>query len=114
LIHEATGELFDMVADCTGSPEGLPFALQIIKPQGIIVVKTTTASPRDLDLNSMVINEIQIQGSRCGPFPPAIQALEKRQIRVSPLISQIFAFNDAVAGFHAARQRGALKILLQM
>ena len=114
LIHEATGELFDMVADCTGSPEGLPFALQVIKPQGIIVVKTTIAARRDLDLNSMVINEIQIQGSRCGPFPPAIQALEKRQIRVSPLISQIFAFNDAVAGFHAATQKGALKILLQM
>ena len=100
------------LSDCTGSPEGLPFALQATKPQGIIVVKTTTAARRILDLNSMVINEIRLLGSRCGPFPPAIQALEKRQIRVSPLISQIFAFDDAVAGFHAATQKGSLKILL--
>jgi threonine dehydrogenase-like Zn-dependent dehydrogenase len=114
LIDEATGELFDMAVDCTGSPEGLQFALRAVKPQGIIIVKTTTASSRDLDVNSLVINEIQIRGSRCGPFPPAISALEKKKIRVLPLISHIFDFNDALEGFQAALQRGSLKILLQM
>jgi len=114
LIYAATGELFDMAVDCTGSPEGLQRALHSVKPQGIIIVKTTTASSRDLDLNSLVINEIQLLGSRCGPFPPAINALEKKQIKVSPLISHIFAFNDALAGFDVAQQKGAIKILLRM
>ena len=114
LIHEMSGEQFDIVVDCTGSPEGLSFALPVTKPQGIIIVKTTIAAQHCLDLNNVVINEICIQGSRCGPFPPALQALKKRQLRVAPLISRIFAFDEAVAGFRAAAQKGALKILLQM
>jgi threonine dehydrogenase-like Zn-dependent dehydrogenase len=114
LIDETAGELFDVAVDCTGSPDGIGFALQATKPRGTIVVKTTTAARRGLDLNSVVINEIRLLGSRCGPFPPAIQALEKKEIRVAPLISHVFAFDDALAGFRAAAQKGCLKILFKM
>lgn len=114
LIDETAGELFDVAVDCTGSPDGIGFALQATKPRGIIVVKTTTAARRGLDLNSVVINEIRLLGSRCGPFPPAIQALEKKEIQVAPLISHVFAFDDALAGFQAATQKGCLKILFKM
>jgi threonine dehydrogenase-like Zn-dependent dehydrogenase len=115
LIDDSIGQqLFDMSVDCTGSPDGIAFALQATKPQGTIVIKTTTAAPRGLDLNSVVVNEIRLLGSRCGPFPPALRALEQKKIRVAPLISHIIDFDKALAGFRAATQKGALKILFKM
>ncbi len=65
---------FDVVIDCTGSKTGLPLALQMVRPRGTVVLKTTVAGHHDLSLAAIVIDEINIVGSRCGPFAKAIEA----------------------------------------
>lgn len=105
---------FDVVVECTGSPSGLERALQIVRPRGRVVLKTTVAGRGAVDLNQVVINEISIIGSRCGPFPPAIEALERRSVAVNPLISMTFPLEEGVAALAYASQRGVLKVVLKM
>jgi threonine dehydrogenase-like Zn-dependent dehydrogenase len=108
------GRDFDVVADCTGSPSGLPTALGLVRPCGTIVLKTTVAGAHTIHLAPIVIDEIQVVGSRCGPFPPAIDALARRAIDVRPLIGAEFPLAEAEAAFSAAAAPGAWKILLRV
>jgi threonine dehydrogenase-like Zn-dependent dehydrogenase len=106
------GRPFDVVADCTGSETGLPTALELVRPCGTVVLKTTVAGTYAVNLAPIVIDEVRVIGSRCGPFPKAIEALAKREIDVSPLIGAEFALDDAEAAFRAAAEKGARKVLL--
>lgn len=105
---------FDIVIDCTGSPSGIRTALQIVKPRGIIVLKTTTANKIQIDMNQFVINEISLIGSRCGPFLPAIKAIRSRQIDLYPLITYIYPIEEGVKAFQHASSKGALKVILRI
>ena len=90
---------FDVVVDCTGSASGLPLALRMIRPRGTIIMKTTVAAEHQLSLAAVVIDEISIIGSRCGPFDKAIQALRDKSIDVSNLITHRYplaAVHDAM------------------
>jgi threonine dehydrogenase-like Zn-dependent dehydrogenase len=108
------GRVFDVVAECTGSPSGLPTTLGLVRPCGTLVLKTTVAGPHTINLAPIVIDEINVVGSRCGPFPPAIDALARRAIDVRPLIGAEFDLGDAEAAFQAAAQPGARKILIRV
>jgi threonine dehydrogenase-like Zn-dependent dehydrogenase len=110
----ALGRAFDVVADCTGSPSGLPTALGLVRPCGTIVLKTTVAGTYSIDLAPIVIDEVRLIGSRCGPFPRAIDALARHSIDVRPLIGAEFALDDAEAAFEAAATPGARKILMHV
>ncbi len=102
----------DVVVEATGSAEGLQRAMETVRPRGTLVLKSTVAAEHHLSLAPLVINEVTVLGSRCGPFVPALQALARDRIAIAPLIDQVYALaaaSDAVA--HAAR-RGALKVLL--
>jgi threonine dehydrogenase-like Zn-dependent dehydrogenase len=105
---------FDVVVDCTGSPTGLPTALGLVGPCGTVVLKTTIAAPHAVKLAPIVIDEVRVIGSRCGPFPKAIAALRDKQIDVRRLISGEYALDDADAAFQAASTPGARKILLHI
>jgi threonine dehydrogenase-like Zn-dependent dehydrogenase len=103
----------DVVVEASGSTDGLRLAMDIVRPRGTLVLKSTVAANHTLSLASLVINEITVIGSRCGPFPAALRALAQQRVSVTPLIDQIYpitAGSDAVA--HAARP-GSLKILLR-
>jgi threonine dehydrogenase-like Zn-dependent dehydrogenase len=104
----------DVVVDCTGSDTGLPTALGLVRPRGTIVLKTTVAGTQQLPWASIVIDEVTIVGSRCGPFDLALAALEDRSISVLPLISARFDLSDGVRAIDAATQRGALKVLIDV
>ena len=65
----------DIVVDCTGSESGLPTALELVRPRGTIVLKTTIAGTQTLALAPVVVDEVTIVGSRCGPFDRALDAL---------------------------------------
>lgn len=104
----------DIVVDCTGSPTGLPTAMRLVKPRGTIVLKTTVAGEQTLSLAPLVIDEIQLTGSRCGPFPAAIEALERGEVDVSPLISARFPLQQAETAFEQAASRGVLKVLFDV
>jgi len=108
------GGVADVVVDCTGSDTGLPTALSLVRPRGTIVLKTTMAGTQQLPWASVVIDEVTIVGSRCGPFDRALAALEDRSISVLPLISARFDLSDGVRAIDAAKQRGALKVLIDV
>ena len=102
----------DIVVDCTGSAQGLKSALGSVKPRGTIVLKTTVAAIPDYSLAAIVIDEITVVGSRCGPFDKALAALEQRKIDVSSLLSARFAIEDGVNAMHQAAMPGVMKVLL--
>jgi len=106
--------LFDIVVDCTGSPSGMKKALQIVRPRGTIVLKTTVAESIPLDVNQFVVREITLVGSRCGPFLPAIVAIEKKQVSLLPLISKKLSIDNGVDAFERASQKNSLKIILEI
>jgi 2-desacetyl-2-hydroxyethyl bacteriochlorophyllide A dehydrogenase len=105
---------FDTVVDCTGNPNGLRRAMELIRPRGRIILKSTAAKPADLNLAPIVINEISVIGSRCGRFAPAVEALASGKVDPRPLISAMYPLADAVAAFDAASDPQNLKVLLKM
>ncbi len=102
----------DIVVDCTGSESGLPTALQLVRPRGTIVLKTTVAGTQTMPWAPIVIDEVSIVGSRCGPFDRALIALEQNEVQVQPLISDRFKLSAGLAALERAQSKGALKILL--
>ncbi|GMR04169.1 MAG: alcohol dehydrogenase catalytic domain-containing protein [Thermodesulfobacteriota bacterium] len=108
------GREFDMVVDCTGSGEGFADALGLVRPEGCVVLKTTVSKRGGVDLNRIVIDEITVIGSRCGPFGPAIKALAEKSIDVSPLISKIFPLEEGVEALDYASGNGVVKVLLNV
>jgi threonine dehydrogenase-like Zn-dependent dehydrogenase len=102
----------DVVIDCTGSTGGLATALGLVRPCGTVVLKTTVAGEHATSLAPIVIDEVRVIGSRCGPFPRAIEALESRTIDVRPLIGAELPLDRAEEAFRAAAVRGALKVIM--
>lgn len=105
---------FDIVVDCTGSGSGIKTALQIVKPRGRIILKTTVAKKGGFDPNSIVIKEVTVIGSRCGPFQRAIKAIESRDVDLYPLISREFSIEEGIKAFHYAARKDVLKIILKI
>ena len=105
---------FDLVVECTGSPDGLNKAINLVRPCGTIVLKSTTATPAALDTNRLVIDEIKVIGSRCGPFGKALQALERGDVDVAPLVSDVINLDNGAEAMRAAALPGAVKVLLEI
>lgn len=110
---EGLGKELDLVIDCTGSAEGISDALELVRPAGTIVVKTTVAGKSAIDLSRIVVDEIALIGSRCGPFQPAIQALEENRVDVRPLISKVYPLEEGIEAMRYASEKGVLKVLLK-
>ncbi len=104
----------DVIVEATGSSEGLSTALQLIRPRGIIVLKSTYHGKLSLDMAEFVIQEISLIGSRCGPFAPAIRLLEAAHIRVDPLIHAHYPLTEGMKAMEKAAERGVLKVMLHM
>jgi threonine dehydrogenase-like Zn-dependent dehydrogenase len=104
---------FDIVIEATGSTSGLELALSAVRPRGTLILKSTIAGAHQVSLAPIVINEINLIGSRCGPFPDALDALAAKQVAVTPLIEQIYSLSDGIAAISHAARPGARKILLR-
>lgn len=104
----------DIVVDCTGSPQGLALAMSLVRPRGTIVLKSTYADATTPNLAPLVIDEVTLLGSRCGPFPEAINALARQAVEVRSMISRTFPIEQAVDAFAAAGDSRNLKILLKI
>jgi threonine dehydrogenase-like Zn-dependent dehydrogenase len=113
LSDSITDQSYDIVVDCTGSTSGLPLALELVRPRGTIVMKTTVAANHDLSLAKIVIDEITLVGSRCGPFAQAIAALASRDVDVSSLITHRYPIEAAVEAMNVAKSPDALKVVLE-
>jgi len=102
----------DIVVDCTGSAAGLEFALQMVRPRGTVVLKSTVAAGKPINFAPVVIDEINIVGSRCGPFREAIRALAEKRIDVASLIHRRMKLEQGVEALELAGRPGVLKVLL--
>ena len=103
----------DMVIDATGKPTGFNEALSLVRPRGVVALKTTSGIPSPpVDATRIAVDEISIQGSRCGPFPKAIEMLAARRLTVTPLISSIFRLSETEKAIEAGSTK--TKILIMM
>ena len=102
-----------MVIEATGRPDGILHALDFVRPEGAIVAKTTCHKPARLPLARIVVDEIQIIGSRCGDIGLALQTLTRYQLDPRPLIETTYPFLDAPKALRRARKRGAGKVLVR-
>ncbi|GAB4528491.1 MAG: alcohol dehydrogenase catalytic domain-containing protein [Anaerolineae bacterium] len=102
----------DVVVEATGSAEGFAVARALVRPRGTLVLKSTFHGDVGLDLSMVVVDEVTIVGSRCGPFPAALRLLEGRLIDVESLIHASFPLDAGLAAFERAAAPGVLKVLL--
>lgn len=109
-----SGRRVDMVVECTGSEAGLELALRLVRPRGTVILKSTVAARSNIHLAPIVIDEIHVQGSRCGPFAPALRALSQRSVDVRPLISASYSLDDGLQAFEHATMPGVLKVLVRV
>src|SRR5574339_451452 len=104
---------WDIVVEATGSPGGFSLARQAVRPRGTLVMKSTYQGEMSVNFSSIVVDEINIVGSRCGPFEPALRLMESRQVDPTVLISDEFRLRDALKAFERAAETGVLKVLVE-
>lgn len=114
LINEADVQKWrwDVVVEATGAPSGFALARRAIRPRGTLVLKSTYKGEMSVDFSSIVVDEINIIGSRCGPFEPALRLMEERQVDPTVLIDAEYPLTEAVKAFERAAQPGALKVVV--
>jgi alcohol dehydrogenase len=105
---------FDIVVECTGAADGFDQARHMLHPRGKLVLKSTFEGFTSANLTAIVVDEISVIGSRCGPFATALRLLERKQVEVLPLIQARYTLSDGLSAFAHARRKGALKILLDI
>jgi 2-desacetyl-2-hydroxyethyl bacteriochlorophyllide A dehydrogenase len=105
---------YDVIVEASGKPGGWELAARAVRPRGMIVLKSTYAGSFDFNPAPLVVDEITLLGSRCGPFAPALRLLAAGRVAVDDLIAAVYPFAEAVEAFAAARCPGTLKVLLAM
>jgi alcohol dehydrogenase len=103
----------DVVVECTGSAAGFARARELLRPRGRLVLKSTYHGNLTVDMSQLVVDEITVIGSRCGPFAPALRLLETGLVDPRPLIAGVYALDDGRAAFERAVSPGVLKVLLR-
>jgi threonine dehydrogenase-like Zn-dependent dehydrogenase len=114
LADVVTDRAFDLSVECTGNPEGFAIARRALRPRGTLVLKSTYAGHLTFDASSLVVDEITLIGSRCGPFPQALKIISQEQVDVKYLIQSHYPLDEAIAAFDRAQERGILKVLLEI
>lgn len=104
---------YDLVVEATGSPAGFSLARSSVRPRGTLVLKSTFSGEVLLNLSPVVVDEITLVGSRCGPFGPALRLLEEGRIDPTPLIAARYPLEQALIAFEQAARPGVLKVLLE-
>lgn len=115
LVDETTHpySFYDVVVEATGSESGFAMALDLVRPRGTIVLKSTYSGKAEIEAWRIVVDEISIVGSRCGRFKPTIEWLVNNRIDLAQLISDEFLLSKGLAAFDTAKQPGVLKVLLR-
>jgi threonine dehydrogenase-like Zn-dependent dehydrogenase len=110
---EGAVDLADLVVECTGQVDGFATARRLVRPQGTLVLKSTYHGLVQTDLSQLVVDEVQVVGSRCGPFGAALRLLAQELVDVTSLIEAEYPLDQALAAFEHAGRRGALKVLVR-
>jgi threonine dehydrogenase-like Zn-dependent dehydrogenase len=113
LVDQAPDDAFDVVVEATGNEAGLAHSLRLVRPLGTLVLKSTFHGRAHVDLTKLVVAEITVVGSRCGPFAPALRLLEEGVIEVQATLEAEYRLCDGLEAFAHAARPGARKILLR-
>lgn len=114
LSKDQADRSFSVVVDTTGSAAGLDKALNLVRPRGAVMLKSSFKTPPAVDLSRLVINEIALLGSRCGDFAAALELLEQGRVKVAPLIEARYSLEDAEQALTHAARPGVRKVLLTL
>lgn len=106
-------ETFPLIVEATGSPSGLALAQQMTEPRGTLVLKSTFHGATKIETWPIVVKEITVIGSRCGPFAKAIALLRSGKVDPTPLIARIYPLADVQKAIAFAQQSGVMKVLLK-
>lgn len=106
-------KIYDIVVEATGSLSGFETAMALVRPCGVLVLKSTIAASKEFNLAPIVIDEITVLGSRCGQFPPALRMLASGKIDFKPLISAVYSVDDAIEAFEKNKEKDTLKVLIK-
>lgn len=113
-INALLERLADVVIEATGSPQGFAQACQFVRPAGTLVLKSTFAAPLpNFDLSQLVVDEVTLVGSRCGPFAPALRLLNSGLVQVCPMIHGCYTLDQGTTALEHASRKGVLKILIK-
>jgi len=104
---------FDLVVEASGSPSGFQLALDLLRPRGVLVLKSTFHGAAEMNAARIVVDEISVVGSRCGRFAPALELLRSNAIDVESLISEELALANGVRAMERAATPGVVKVLLR-
>ena len=105
--------IYDVVVEATGTASGFETSMGLTKPRGVLVLKSTVATGKELNLAPIVINEITVLGSRCGQFGPALRLLQHKRIDFKPMISKVYSVDEALEAFDANKAKDTIKILIK-
>lgn len=105
---------YDYVVEATGSISGFETSLALTKPRGTLILKSTIAASKEINLAPIVVDEITIVGSRCGQFAPALRMLEQKKIDVKPLISDIYTIDKSIEAFERNKEKSTIKVLVKV
>jgi alcohol dehydrogenase len=112
---ELTGGMkFDNVVEATGTPEGMSQAMDIVRPRGTVHVKSTHGLPVQFDATKVAVDELRIQGSRCGPFDEAVVLLSSRAVSVIQMITHRYPLERCAEAFETAASRSAIKTIFEV
>lgn len=106
-------ESYTLLVEATGSPSGLALAQRMTEPRGTLVLKSTFHGTAPVETWPIVVKEISVVGSRCGPFEKAIALLCSRKVDPRPLVTQVFPLSEAQKAIAFAQQNGVMKVLLK-
>jgi threonine dehydrogenase-like Zn-dependent dehydrogenase len=113
LQRSTTKQRFPLVVEATGSPAGLTLGIALTEPRGTLVLKSTFHGAAPIESWPIVVNEITMLGSRCGPFAKAIALLRAKLVDPRPLVTRTFPLSEASKAIKFAQQKGVLKVLLK-
>ncbi len=112
-LTEKDRKAFDIVIEATGSTGGFETSVSLVKPRGVLVLKSTITAKEGLNLASIVVDEINIVGSRCGKFVPILRLLEDGKIDVKPLVEKVYNIEDFIEAFDNNSKKDTLKVLVK-
>jgi threonine dehydrogenase-like Zn-dependent dehydrogenase len=113
-VEEVEAGAYDLAVECTGNPAGFALARSALRPRGALVLKSTYAGHPSIDATSLVVDEITVIGSRCGPFEPALSLLEGGQVDVEALVQATYPLERGEEALEHAARPGVLKVLLEI
>jgi threonine dehydrogenase-like Zn-dependent dehydrogenase len=113
LAADAPDDGFELVVEATGNEDGLAQSLRLVRPLGRLVLKSTFAGAASVDLTKLVVGEVTVVGSRCGPFAPALRQLAKGTVEVEALIDAEYPLEQGLEAMEHAARPGVRKVLLR-